>query len=54
MFSSTLAREGWLLILPEKATLTGEAGYVKTRLYELLRLKPKAVSNLIIGSASPA
>jgi len=39
MFSSTLAREGWLLIVSEKATLTREVGYVKGRVYELLRLK---------------
>jgi len=38
MFAQTLAREGWLLIVSENATLTGEAGNVKRRLYELLKL----------------
>ena len=38
MLSQTLAREGWPQIISEKTTLTGEAGHVKERLYELLKL----------------
>ena len=52
MFHQTLAREGWLLIVSEKTTLTGEASYVKSRLYELLRVLYLAVDSTGFGSTS--
>ena len=34
-----MAREGWLLIVSEMTTLTGDASHVKSRLYELLKFQ---------------
>jgi len=38
MFPQTLAQEGWLLVLAKSDTLEREPGYVRKRLYELLKV----------------